>query len=302
MPRDVAHPRLTGVTITDNDLTCMPALPNQANAVASYASEMAPRAQRAERDDRIFKALPLLGSAAYLSLLKTATAAELPAPVLVRAYRALGRESDGGRATLDRLVGRHNEYGYLRALYTSAERRRSRLGGYGPGDLVQNAIGEIVATLGGPQGEGADTGWVHYLHQCMESAYRKLVGRRAQRAGESGGDLDQLDDAHSVDIPWQGSVAPSNLEWVEEFLHRAALAMPTETLRLIALDVISHSPTKTSSGDSSDTMTLAERFKVRRQTIYKWQRQVRALLRAALENQNEREIDLSYLSRFSSAS
>jgi hypothetical protein len=49
------------------------------------------------------------------------------------------------------------------------------------------------------------------------------------------------------------------------------------------------------SDDPNDPNTLTRRFGVKRFTIYRWQRAARAVLRAALERQNEREIDMSFL-------
>jgi hypothetical protein len=80
---------------------------------------------RAERDERIFQSLPRLDSPAYVSLLKSASAAELPAHVLVRAHRSMEPTSDAARATLECLVRRHDQYGYLKPLYVAA------LGGIG---------------------------------------------------------------------------------------------------------------------------------------------------------------------------
>ncbi|MEO9036575.1 MAG: hypothetical protein ABI442_13770 [Gemmatimonadaceae bacterium] len=191
---------------------------------------------RRERDARISASLPPLGSAAYLSLLKTATAAELPPSVLARAYRALGKTSKAGAATLDRLVGRHDQYGYLRVVYLVANRRKKALGGFSPHDLVQNAIGEIVATLSGPQGECAETGWVHYLRRCVEWAYRKMVGRDGTRSDESAGDPDAVEHVQAGSIPWHGTVAPSKMEWLEDFLDRASAF--AYRIRIVLLHVV----------------------------------------------------------------
>ena len=255
------------------------------------------RETRTERNERIYQSLPTLGSPAYLSFLKTATAAELPASVLVRAYRQL-HPGPAADATLERLLGHNERYGYITMLYTATQRRISRLSAYGPDDLVYDAIGEIVATLAGPRGESAERLWVRYLHDCLEEAHRKLIGRRGERLEKRSDKApDEWDDGDEpiASIPWQGSVETDNLEWLERFIERTAAAIPDERIRAVALDLFSESPTPVSSDDPDDANTLTGRFGVKRFTIYRWQRAARAVLRAALERQNEREIDISFL-------
>jgi len=269
----------------------------QATTVASHGRE-SPN----ERNERIFQSLPPLGSPAYLSLLKSATAAELPASVLVRAYRKL-HPSAAADATLDRLLGHNRRYGYIALLYTTAQRRMARLEAYSPEDLVCDTIGEIVATLAGPAGEGAERAWMQYLRQRMEHAYRKLVGRREERltlrveptSDETSDAYDPIEAAGAESIPWQGCVAPNNLEWLETFVQDTFAAILDDRIRAVALDLFSHSPMPISSDDPNDPNTLTGRFGVKRFTIYRWQRAARAILRAALERQNEREIDMSFL-------
>jgi hypothetical protein len=280
----------------------MAASPTQASTSASYTAE-----SRAQRNERIYRSLPPLGSPTYLSLLKSATSAELPASVLVRAYRRL-HPSPAADATLERLVGHNDRYGYITALYTAARRRTERLDGYSPEDLVYDAIGEIVLTLAGPKGESAERLWVRYLFQCMEEAYRRLVGRfgdgppkRAEEASDERGNgydpYRSIDAAGGVAIPWQGRVTANNLEWLESFIERTTATIPDERIRAVALDLFSHNPLPVSSDDPNDSNTLTGRFGVKRFTIYRWQRHARGILRAALERQNEREIDMSFLTQ-----
>jgi hypothetical protein len=66
----------------------------------------------------IFEALPPLDSPQYIAPLNTASATDLPAQVLARAYRQLcaAGSEDASRATLTRLVGSGGKYGYLAAV------------------------------------------------------------------------------------------------------------------------------------------------------------------------------------------
>jgi hypothetical protein len=65
--------------------------------------------------EAIFEALPPLDSPQFIDYLRTASAADLPAQVVARAYRQLctaGRE-EAAQATVTRLVGSEYKYHYL---------------------------------------------------------------------------------------------------------------------------------------------------------------------------------------------
>lgn len=258
-----------------------------------------------ERNEEIFQKLPPLDSEEYLKYLKAAPAEELPAPVLVRAYRQLppGPAAD---ATLARLVGNNRNYGYLRPLWAAARRKIKRDDAYSYDDLVFNTIGEVVLTLGGPHGEGAAENWVNYLLQRMEDAYRRMTTRskrRGRRADpvvdEETGEERELFEAIEVPRgPYQGNVRGSDLEWLEGFIRRTFAKIPDERRREVAFDLFSAHRTPVSSENPNDPNTLVGRYKVRRQTIYGWQRAARALLWAALESQNERpDFEMSRLKK-----
>jgi hypothetical protein len=270
----------------------MPDSPALASTVTLNARET-----HADSDERIYQSLPRLSSPAYLSLLKTAPAAELPAQVLARAYRELA-PSRAADVTLERLVAYNERYGYLDTVYLAARKRRSRLPSFDVDDLVHDTICEIVATLGGPRGENAVRVWTRYLQDCFFYAYRKLVGRRETRVeGRVDQTLEEIDMSYEqIDaIPWQGCVEPSLLEWLENYILRAVAQIRDTPVREIALDLFGHSPTPVSSNDPNEHNTLVVRFNVTRQTIYTWRAQARVFIRAALERQNEHDIDLSFL-------
>jgi DNA-directed RNA polymerase specialized sigma24 family protein len=255
------------------------------------------------RNEQIYNALPPLSSAEYMEKVKTASAAELPAPVLVRAYRQL-KSGPAADATLGRLLGYNAKYGYLTPLYKAAKRRISRHDAYGVDDLVHDTIGEIIDTLAGPRGEGAEKAWVSFLRQRMEDAYRKLVGRRGERRpqlaeavtdSETREEIDPIDAAGVTKAPWHGTIPSSQLEWLEAFIRRTFAKIADEQIRSIAFDRFSETPTPVSSNDVNDTNTLTHRFGVDRYKIYRWQRAAQAILLAALESQDEVDIDVSWL-------
>jgi len=179
-----------------------------------------PRLDR-KRIEELFEALPPLGSKEYLERIKQAPATDLPAQVLVRAYRQLPVGSPEANATLSRLLGNYDRDGYLAPLWQAARQRVSGRDWFGVDDLVSVAIEEIVKSLGGPRGKGADTAWIAFLHQRLQDAYRAMVGRRGERqdvqkveptANEDGELVDALDHVHSEEAAattWHGRVEGS---------------------------------------------------------------------------------------------
>lgn len=255
-----------------------------------------------KRIDEIFKALPPLGSKNYLEHIKKARASELPAQVLVRAYRQLPRGSPEANATLARLLGNYDRYGYLAPLWQAAKYRLSDRDWFGPEDLVARAIEEIVSTLGGPRGKGADTAWVAFLHQRLEDAYRAMVGRRGERQDvekvepyldeESGKLVHPAEEIASDMAPatgWHGKVDENNTQWMEEFVARELAKIADDRIRGVARDLFSAQP--------SAMDALSERYGVDRFQIHRWREIARTKIYAALQRQNERDIDISWLKR-----
>ncbi|HEY4302823.1 MAG TPA: hypothetical protein VGM82_00035 [Gemmatimonadaceae bacterium] len=220
----------------------------------------------------------------------------------MRAYRTLF-PSHAADATLARLADRDNPPGYLARVLVRAYERAARLGAYTADDLVANTIGEIVATIAGPKGAIAEGAWALYLETCMEEAFRGLVGRTGARAGSHAASNGAADDdvvpgASTEAIAataWRARVEPDHLEWLESFIERTMAKIPDADMRAIALDLFSETPTPVHSTDPNEQNTLTRRFGVNRKTIYRWQANVRSLLYHALNRQNERMIDLSFL-------
>ena len=257
-----------------------------------------------ERNERIFQDLPKLGSDAYMDLLKRASASELPAPVLVRAYRQLGpgRAAD---ATLARLLTNDEKYGYLRPLRKMARRKVSSRDWFSANDLVDQSIGEIALALGGAHGEGAHEHWLSFLKQRLEDAYRSLNGRRRERQdppraephkdAETGRWTDPIDSTDALHAPWHGRVESNHEEWLEAFIMRTLATIADGRIREVAQDLFSADPSPISGEARRGKVPLTKRYEVDRYTIYRWRRIARAKLLAALRKQNEREVDLSWL-------
>src|SRR4051812_20636819 len=110
----------------------------------------------ARQVDELFGKLRPLTSPEYLEELKTASAAELPAQVLVRAYRQLQKGSPAAEATLERLLAMDDKYGYLAPLRKAAAGRISDDDFFSEDDLVEETVREMADALGGTRGKGAD--------------------------------------------------------------------------------------------------------------------------------------------------
>ena len=265
----------------------------------------APVEPPAERHDRIFRSLPALESPEYLALLKTASATDLPAEVLVRAYRALGCAGPAAEATLGRLLTKNEQYGYLQPLVRLAERRVRARDWFSAADLAGNAVGTIALALAGPQGKGADRAWVTFLRQRLEDAYRELNGRRDERRDPeraephadavTGAVTDPMESDAVLHTAWHGRVDPNHVEWLESFARRTMACIAHREMREIGLDQISAERSTISGPGTPGRPSLATKYRVSRFQIMRWRDAALARLLVALETQNDVDIDVGWL-------
>jgi DNA-directed RNA polymerase specialized sigma24 family protein len=256
--------------------------------------------------DAIFAALPPLDSPEYLKLLETATADELPAPVLAKAFRQLAGVDGAARATLERLVASPHREQYLLVVRKLARQRVARgQYAYDDEDLFQEAMVEIVRTLPTTRGRFAETNWVTFCKHCFEDGWRNLNGRRGEKIRgervegvidqESGEERDPL-EVSGDDIPWYVALRESNQPWLEEFIHRTIAEFGDPLMRHIAEDQFGSDPSPISSGRlEADKSPLTEQLGIDRFRIFRLIRQSRARLFAALIAQKEKELDLDWL-------
>ncbi|HEY4303506.1 MAG TPA: hypothetical protein VGM82_03520 [Gemmatimonadaceae bacterium] len=267
-------------------------------ASTSTAPNGETRESRRQRAERMFEWLSTLGSEEYFSVVKAARSGDPPAGVLVRVYRQRF-PGDAADAALTRLTNRRDPPGYLNRVVANARRRRRRLGAYTPDDLIANTIGEIITTIRTSEGKIAESAWALYLLSCTEHAYRALVGRGGTRLGshaaaQAEADEDAMSDAQAA-TAWRARIEPSHFEWLEDFIARTMAEIADDDIRAIGFDLFSVHPTQVSSADPKDPNTLTGRFGVSRKTIYRWQDAARSVLYDALDEQNEHDIDLSFL-------
>lgn len=256
----------------------------------------------------IFAALPPLDSPEYLRLLDTATASDLPAPVLARCFRQLvaAGVDAAARATLERLVASKHREAYLLVVRKLSGRRVTRgQYAYDEEDLFQEAIKEIVTTLPTERGAFAETNWVTFCKHRFEDGRRRLNSRslekfmgervEAMTDPESGKESDPLEVADDS-IPWHVAMRQSKVPWLEDFVRRTVAEFKDPLMRKVAEDQFGPDPSPISSGRSeTDKLPLTEQLGVDRYRISRALKQARAKLFAALIRQKEGELDHDWL-------
>ncbi len=248
----------------------------------------------ARQVDELFGKVKPLTSSEYIDQLKTASAAELPPQVLVRAYRQLPKDSRAAQATLDRLLAKDDKYGYLAPLRKAAARRISDNDFFSEDDLVEETVREMAKALGGARGKGADLYWIKFIYQRLEDGYRSLNGRRGERAdpikvrrweNEEGRLVNPADEAARGGATWHGNIEEDNQQWIEDFVEREIEEIEHPQIREVARELF--------RADPPSMVELAERMGVDRRKIAECRDAARARLLAALKMQDERDIDLT---------
>lgn len=273
-------------------------------------SEVRPQ-EITDRFREIFEKLPRLDSPEYLNHLETAESHELPAQVLVRAYRqlALAGKDDLAKATLARLLGQEDRYGYLRPIRQFAKDLLVR--GYywfDEEDLLYASVLEIITVLSTARGVMAETAWVTFCRQRLVDAWRQLAGRRGERiradrvepvmvrdSEEIQDPLDQIDESQRL---WPIPLRESKLPWLESFIQETIAKIEDPAIRAVAQDQFSDDPSPISAGTSaSGKPPLTEQLLISRFSIKRARDNARARLAAALFASNDHDLDIEWLEK-----
>jgi hypothetical protein len=269
------------------------------------------------RLERIFQSLHALGSPEYLSLLETASARELPAQVLVRAYRQLCKDKtrqEAAKRTLERLLGHEEKYGYLSAVRRLAGKRLSRYDRANEvEDLVRGTALRILEALPGSQGGFAEQAWVKFCEQQFEQAWRDLYGRTGIKAkvefvepvrdDETGLLHVHAEESDAAEAPWH-TVMERPDEVIQLMLDRARSELLREeiaswgdpNLRAVALDqFIEDCGPVSGSRTRSNKAPLTKRLGLGRDEINRLIKKARLRLKAALLAHPEYVADLDAL-------
>lgn len=262
--------------------------------------------------DAIFEALPPLDSPQFIDRLRNASATELPAQVVARAYRQLcaaGRD-EAAQAALARLVASENKYHYLTSVRRLAIRSIARgQYWYDAEDLVQATIVEIVKTLPTPRGALAEQAWVLFSQQRFADAWRVLNGRRGEKVRgqrvepsldvETGEIFDPVEESDGATADWHVSAQASNIPWLEGFIRETVAKIADPLARRVAEDQFGDDPSPISAGVSAGGKPpLTEQLGVSRFRISRALSNAKARLAGALLAQREHEIDVEWLRQF----
>jgi DNA-directed RNA polymerase specialized sigma24 family protein len=195
----------------------------------------AARAESPVGIEEAFQAFPRLGSPEYVRYIDSLPSSILPPEALVRAYRQLPADSDGARATLERLfrkAGGHWEY--FGPLVGFARRRG---GNEAYKDILQDAFRRILETLCTNRGAYAEKFWHSYCCRELSEAWRQRYGRRGERL-RSEDQLDYDDVGESVFAagmpPWHSRVEPNQIEHIEKIARRVIGEIGDEFIREVA--------------------------------------------------------------------
>jgi DNA-directed RNA polymerase specialized sigma24 family protein len=208
------------------------------------------------RLDAAFQALPALGSVEYLAYIDQALPADLPPEVLVRALRQLPAGSVAWQATLARLFRQREIAGaesrprsrprdlawdYLGPLVAYARRqaRRGKRDDYG--DLLQDALTQIVKVLPTRRGAFAERAWHSFCRRELSNAWRERYGRRGERfpreepAGIGRTEKEADPFAHiTVAPPWHAVMQESNVRRIEEVAQQVVGVIQDKFVRSVA--------------------------------------------------------------------
>ena len=126
-----------------------------------------------------------------------------------------------------------------------------------------------------------------------------MVGRRGERQDVEKVEPTLNDDGELIDalewvaseetaaIDWHGRVESNDAEWLEQFVARELARIRDANIREVARNLFSANP--------SSMKELEDRYGVDRFQIDRWREIARTRIYAALQRQNERDIDLSWL-------
>lgn len=249
--------------------------------------------------DKIYQDLPPLTSLDFLSLLATASAEELPAEVLARAFRALPPLHENSNETLARLLGSSEKYPYMNAVLKLARDRASWLtAAEGDAeDLFMDTVVTIIESLRLPRGGFAEASWIAYCKQRFEDSWRDRFGRNGIRRDPPTTSLstssDDINDdsgeaavASDTVIEWHATVRPDKEEWLDNFIARQFAACADERLRAVALDQFLGRP-------PSNVNALSAHLGLSRFQTMRLIKRAQCLLFEALDRQDECELDLN---------
>jgi hypothetical protein len=264
-----------------------------------------------ERYEEIYKGLPPLDSPEYLRLLNTAKPEELPAEVLVRAYRQLCQAEPHGvaaSATIETLLVRHGTYYFSRVRSLAWTDVVGRKPWVDAEDMVGDVMAKVCELLPGKMGRHAETNWVVFTLNRYRDARRTYYGREGAKGraeqGESAEDGISLQSDDLTAARYKEGAGPrrdgfDQTARIEAVIANAVAKIREPFLKKVAEDQFGPNPSPISSRNESDAQqTLSGRLEVSRHKVERALKVARALVREALLSDPTLDLDEEWIRRY----
>lgn len=249
------------------------------------------------RMDAIYQALPPLDSEEYLRHLRDASKEELPAHVLVRAFRETAKHGsvleEAGNRTFARLISKNE--GRFEYLGPAVEYLATRLprNQYAQDleDLLQDTAAKMLDVLATKRGSYGERAWYSFARQCAVEVWREHVGRKGERE-EPPREEPQRDAATGewfdpLERIREGQSGGTGVEVdAYDLLREVIKDIADPFLRAVAEDQWLSGDPSPASGDGCSAggkPSLEAQLRVSRDRIVRAQRAVEARILAALE-------------------
>jgi hypothetical protein len=264
-----------------------------------------------ERFEAIYRGLPPLDSPEYLQLLETAKPEELPAEVLVRVYRQLCQAEPYGeaaRATIERLLVRHEAYYFQRVRSLAMKDAAGRKNWIDAEDMVQDVMMKVCELLPQERGRHAETNWVVFITNLSRDVWRGYHGRDGARRRAEQGEYDEEGLSLRLDFEelarYIGGAGPRHSGFDQAARMRAVIdetvaKISDSFLRQIAEDQLGPDPTPISSRrEENAPNTLSGKLGVSRHVIERALRRARKIVGAALLSDPTLDLKEEWIRRF----
>jgi DNA-directed RNA polymerase specialized sigma24 family protein len=263
-----------------------------------------------ERYEEIYKGLPPLASPEYLQLLETAKPEELPAEVLVRAYRQLCQAEPHGAAamaTIDMLV-RHGAYYFSRVRSLAWNEVAGRKPWVDAEDLVADVMAKVCELLPRDRGRHAEKNWVVFTLNLYRDVRRSYQGREGAKGraeqGESAEDGISLQSDAQTAARYKEGARPrrdgfDQTARIETVIAETVAKIQEPFLKKVAEDQFGPIPSLISSKSEKEApQTLSVKLGVTRHKVERALKVARTLVRAALLSDPTLDLDEELIRRY----
>jgi DNA-directed RNA polymerase specialized sigma24 family protein len=264
-----------------------------------------------ERYEEIYKGLPPLDSPEYLQLLETAKPEELPAEVLVRAYRQLCQAEPHGAAagaTIEAMLVRHGSYYFSKVRFLAWSEVAGRKPWVDAEDLVADVMAKVCELLPGDRGRHAEKNWVVFTINLYRDVRRSYHGRKGAKGraeqGESAEDGISLQSDAQTAARYKEGARPrrggfDQTARIETVIAETVAKIQEPFLKKVAEDQFGPNPSLISSKSEKEApQTLSVKLGVTRHKVERALKVARTLVRAALLSDPTLDLDEEWIRRY----